>query len=149
MILNEVIAALVTMFRDAVPVNVYDGGDPTSVNQGDFVLVGSTGILDEDGAIVTREGSTLGAGEWADEDGEVLCSSWSWTGGTDMAARRAAALVNANLCVDAIAADRTLGGLLVNPGLAQVTELRYQPRQTAEGTQCRILFSVSYSHLNT
>lgn len=148
MILDDVLQALVALFDAAVSVPVHDGPVPQSVNSGEFVLVGSTGD-DEDGAVVDIELSTLGPGDWFDESGEIVCSAWSWSGGTDLAARRAAALALASACASAVAADRTLGGLLEAPGLAQTQVFRYEPRQTSEGAICRIVFSVTYAHVNT
>lgn len=148
MILNSVILALVDLFDASVTATVYDGPVPSSVNKGEFVLVGSTGE-DEDGAFVETELSTLGAGDWIEETGEVVCSAWSWSGGTDLTAKRVAAAALAADCAAAVAADRTLGGLLVAPGLAQVSAFQYQPRQTTDGAICRFTFSVTYRHVNT
>lgn len=148
MILDDVIAALVAKFSTAVDVPVHDGPVPTSVNSGEFVLVGSTGD-DEDGAAVDLGLSSMGPGTWTDEAGEIVCSTWSWGGGTDLAVRRSAALGLAVACADALAADRTLGGLLQAPGLGEVRTFRYEPRQTKEGAICRIVFSVDYIHVNT
>lgn len=148
MILNAVVLALVDLFDTAVSATVYDGPVPTSVNESSFVLVGSTGD-DDDGAFVETELSTLGDGTWIDEAGEVVCSAWSWSGGTDLAAHRVIAGGLAADCAAAVAADRTLGGLLVAPGLAQVSAFQYQPRQTTEGAICRFTFSVTYRHVNT
>lgn len=148
MILNSVIASLVTVFDTAVSVDVYDGPVPTSVNKSDFVLVGSTGEED-DGAVVELALSDTGPGTWFDETGEVVCSVWSWSGNTDLAARRVAAAANAVACINAVKANRTLSGLLVAPGLAEVSVLNYQPRQTSEGAICRFTFNVSYRHLVT
>lgn len=148
MILDDVILALVARFGTAVTAPVYDGPVPAAVNKGDFVLVGSTGE-DDDGGAVDLELSTLGPGTWLEEVGEVVCSCWSWSGGTDLPARRAAADALTAACVTAVATDRTLGGLLVAPGLAEVTAIRYQPRQTSEGAICRFTFSVLYRHVNT
>ena len=148
MILNAVLLALVSRFDGAVAAPVYDGPVPAAVNNGDFVLVGSTGE-DEDGAAVDLELSEMGPGTWLNETGEVVCSFWSWTGGTNLPARRAAASALATACAAAVAADRTLGGLLVAPGLAEVSTIRYQPRQTSDGAICRFTFSVLYRHVNT
>lgn len=148
MILDEVILALVALFDGAVAAPVYDGPVPAAVNKGDFVLVGSTGE-DDDGAVIEQELSEVGPGTWLNEVGEVVCSCWSWSGGTDLPARRAAAAALVTACADAVAADRTLGGLLKTPGLAEVSSIAYQPRQTSDGAICRFTFFVTYRHVNT
>lgn len=83
------------------------------------------------------------------ESGEVVCSAWSYSGGTDLSARRLAALDLASTCAATVNGDRELGGLLVPPGLASAGEFRYQPRQTPEGAICRVVFTVAYSSLIT
>ena len=147
MILNSVIPYLVTLFDGAVAAQVFDGPKPASVNNGAFILVGSTGEED-DGARVEMVSSTLGPGTWFDEFGEVTCSAWSWSGGTDVVARRTEALALAVACVNAVHDDRTLGGLLLMPG-ATTSDISYQPRQSDTGAIVRIIFSVSYQALNT
>lgn len=149
MILNSVIAALVALFDAAVSASVFDGPKPAAVNKGDFVLVGSNGEEGDVGATVDQSLSDLGPGTWLEEVGEVVCSFWSWSGGTDTAARRTAAFNLATACADAVAADRRLGGLIVGPGIAEVSALSYQSQQTADGAICRFTFSVTYRHTNS
>lgn len=149
MILEQVIAALVSMFRLAVSVDVFDGPVPTSVTKGDFVLVGANGDDGDIGATVEQTLSDLGPGTWLEETGEIICSFWSWSGTTDIAARRGAASALAMSCADAVAADRRLGGLIEGPGIAEVSALSYQAQQTKEGAICRFSFSVTYRHLIT
>lgn len=148
MILNEVIARLLTLFRANTTFPVVDGPVPAAANQSDLVLVGSAGE-DEPGGIITRELSDLGPGGWRNEIGEVVCSVFSWRGGGDLPARRAAALDVARTLVDAVEADRTLGGLLRGPGVSTVGEVIYEPRQTEQGPIVRVQFSVTYQHLDT
>lgn len=148
MILDDVIAALVARFDAAVTATVYDGPVPTAVNKGNFVLVGATGDEGDIGATVDQTLSTLGPGTWLEEVGEIVCSFWSWDGGTDVAARRTAALANANACAAAVHEDRQLGGLIVPPGIAEVSAFSYQAQQTNKGALCRITFSVTYRHTN-
>lgn len=147
MILDSIIPYLVTMFDAAVASPVFDGPKPVAVNHGEFVLVGSTGEED-DGARFEMAASDLGPGSWFDEFGEVVCSAWSWSGGTDIVARRAKALALASACVTAVHADRRLGGLCLEPG-AVVSDLSYQPRQSDTGAIVRVVFSVTYKALNT
>lgn len=147
MIANQAIDYLGTLFATAVSVSVYEG-QPTAVNDRQFVVVNSTGETGEDLTTVRLEPSTLGPGTWLDESGEVACSAWSWSGGTDMSARRAEALSLGASCVTAVQADRTLGGLLVGPD-AVVSELRLEATQFKEGPLARVSFTVAYQALNT
>lgn len=149
MILNDVIAALKTSFDAAVsPTEVHDVPSPNLVNLKRFVVIGSEGE-DADGATVDLVPSTLGPGTWTDETGDIVCSAWSAAGGTDLAARRNEAAADAEACVAAVVADRTLGGLLEGAGRATVSALRYRSVQTPKGAFCRFSFTVSYGHLNT
>lgn len=149
MILEDVVADLVTRFRAAVtPVRVFDGPNPNAAQSETFVAVGSTGE-DEDGITVDLELSDLGPGTWVDETGEIVCSAWSWSGGTDLAARRAAAVDLAVACVNAVRADPQLTGLLPKPGRADASAVRVRTLQTDKGALCRASFTVAYSHLST
>lgn len=148
MILNEVIARLVIIFDAATPWPVVDGPKPEAVNHREFVLVGSTGE-DEDGGVIDRVSSDLGPGTWRDESGEVICSVWSWSGGNDLSQRRALALATTSTLIEAVEADPSLGGLLTAPQLAEVLDVRYQPRQTETGAIVRVVFTVSYRTLET
>lgn len=147
MILAEVIDRLVTVFDAAVAVDVYDGPKPEAVNKPQFVVVGSSGD-DEDGAAADLTPSDTGPGGWLDETGEIICSAWSWSGGTDVATRRSEALSLAESCLSALHADRTLGGLLVVPG-AVTSTLRYEARQPESGAIVRVSFTVAYTALIT
>jgi hypothetical protein len=148
MILNDVIAALDVLFTAAVDVPVFDVPDPSVINNDRFIVIGSEGE-DDDGATVDLTESTLGPGGWLDETGEVVCSVWAASGGTDLAARRNAAATLTEACVAAVRNDRELGGLLVGAGVAGVSSLRYRLVQTPQGAFCRFSFSVSYQNLNT
>ena len=149
MILHTVITTLTTTFNAAIVPTVYDGPVPAAVNATDYGLVGSTGEDGEEGATADLTLSDLGPGTWHDEAGEVVCAFVSWSGSNDVVARRLAALNMASACADAVHADRTLGGLLTEPGLAQVSAFRYGAHQFKEGALVRVTFTVTYSHLNT
>lgn len=142
-VLGQVITALVSTFTTANPTaTVIDGPRPSSDRPPLFILVGSTGDEDDD-ATTDDTLSDMGPGTWHDESGEVFCSAWAWTGDTDPAGVRASALAAYAACRDAVAADRTLGGILQLPGLAQVSNMRL--RQSAEGgSLARVIFSVTY-----
>lgn len=149
MILTTVIGKLIEAFAPATGVDVFDGPVPTAVNKTRYVLVGSNGEENEDGATVTDELSNLGPGGWHDEAGQIVCSAWSWSGGTRMQDARDDALTLANACIAAVHADRTLDATLTPPGLAEVSDLRCLMRQGTSGAMCRATFTVTYSHLDT
>lgn len=146
MILNDVITTLAALFDAAVTAPVYDTPDPTAVNNASWVSVSTEGE-DDDGATVELTPSQLGPGTWFDEAGEVVCSAWSQSGGTDTATRRTEAAALALACVAAVRADDTLGGLLTLHR-AEVSALRYRAFQGSTGTLCRFSWTVSYRHLN-
>lgn len=148
-VLGQVITALVSTFTTANPTaTVIDGPRPTSDRATSFILVGSTGD-DDDDATTDDTLSALGPGTWHDENGEVFCSAWAWSGDTDIVTVRTSALGLYRACRDAVAADRTLGGALPLAGLAQVTRARLRQQQTSEGALVRVVFSVTYSTILT
>ena len=149
MILPQVIEYLVTTFRTVTAFPVFDGPVPAAANQPDAVLVGSAGDDDVDGIVVERPASDLGPGTWREEIGEILCSAWSWDGGDNMTARRSAAVAAAEACIAAVESDRSLGGLLTPPRLAEVLEVRYLPLQSPSGAIVRVIFTVTYRTLVT
>lgn len=147
MIFAQVVDHLVTLFDNAVAVDVFDSLDPAAVNKTDFLIVAAT-AEGEEGGTVSHEFSDLGPGGWLVETGSVACSAWSWAGGTDIRPRRAAAMAVVSACVDAVAADRLLGGLIVSPGFAIATGIRFVPMRTDKGVGAAIDFTVQYQTLN-
>lgn len=156
---GDVIAALVTTFDGitgfALPATataadavVFDGPLPTESRPFRFVLVGSTGE-DDDDFTTDDEVSAMGPGNWHEETGSVACSAWAWSGSGDIAALRAQALDLYEACRDAVAANRTLGGVLPVNGLAQVTAGRGRQVQTSNGPLCRVVFTVTYRTVQT
>lgn len=151
MILNEVIAYLRTSWATAInnaDIPVLDSPDPSAVNKNKFVAIGSEGT-DDEGIVVDFTSSDLGPGGWTDETAEITCSAWSWSGGSDLAARRQEAVDLAETCIEAVRADRTFSGLIVGPGMAEVSSMRVTVTQETGGPLCRVTFTVSYRHLNT
>lgn len=145
-VLSDVIDRLVVVFAGAVTVPVVDGPVATSVNQGRFVSVGA-GAEGEGGA-TTIDPSDLGPGTWLQEIGEVACSAWSWSGGTDLALHRRQSLELAEQCTNAVRGDRTLAGLLVEP-TAHASGLTYRAEQTSTGPIAVVSFTVAYQALVT
>lgn len=147
MILGDVIARLVSLYDAAVTTVVYDGPKPEAVNQSRYILVGSDGE-GGDGASADLEPSDTGPGSWWDERGEITCSAWSHYGGTDLATCRAQALADAEACLAAVHADRSLNGLLNTPG-ATTSGVTISARQTPTGALVRVTFTVAYQALVT
>lgn len=147
MILGDVISRLVILYDAAVTSTVYDGPRPDAANQPRYVLVGSDAEGD-DGATADLVPSGTGPGTWWDESGEVICSAWSHYGGTDLATCRSQALSDAEACLAAVHADRSLNGLLVTPG-ATTSGVSISARQTQAGALVRVTFTVAYQALVT
>lgn len=149
MIVNSVIAALITGFEGATPTaQVFDGPDASSLNKTAFVLVGSTGDEDEEAVLVERTPSPL-AFDWFDETGSIDCCAVAWSGGTDVAARRAASFELATQCVNWLRSNRYLGGVLASPYGAEASGLTLRQTQTEQGVLVRVLFTVAYRALIT
>jgi hypothetical protein len=147
MILNEVIAKLLTICDSATgSTRVYDSW--AADLSGDFVVVGSDGE-DDDGASVEFAEAEMGPGGWVVEVGEVTVSTWAQSGDGDVAATRDASHALSESCVSAIRANRDLDGLIVGPGICEVTGLRYRALLTDAGGFCRYTFTVRYQHLLT
>lgn len=111
-IVLDVIDALVTKYRTALPnVTVYDGTG-ISEDPGDFVMVG-VGDPDSDqpptSAETTSEWAGLGA-RARDEEGTITCCAVSWNGESEgLASARAGIRSIVNAISDAHRADPTLG----------------------------------------
>lgn len=77
------------------------------------------------------------------EDGEITCAVVAVLGGTiDIPAVRARALAVVDDCEDALRADKTLGGLVMQ---AHLTAQRFIPMKTDKGSKGRVVFTVSYT----
>jgi hypothetical protein len=147
MILGDVISRLVTLYTAAVTSTVYDGPKHEALSHGRWVLVGSDAEGDE-GAAAELTPSDTGSGDWWDEAGEVVCSAWSHYGGSDIVTRRTEALSDAEACLAAVHADRSLNGLLNTPG-ATTSGVTVSARQTQTGALVRVTFTVAYQALVT
>lgn len=147
-------AQLVTIFATITPPTadfaVFDGPMSRTSPPKSFLLVGTdggeTGGGDEreDGATAEQTLSPM-ANNWREESGEVVCAAWAWSGETDFVALRTTVKAIADAAETLIQGDRTLGGVLVKPALAEVTALRLREVQTTNGAFVRGAFTVSYS----
>lgn len=138
-------------------VEVFNGPLPAkSTPPKKFVLIGTDGGDDGFGSAFGDEASTieqtesdLGGNGWRDEDGLIICAAWAWSGDTDLAPVRSTTSDIVLAIEAAVRADRTLGGVLILPGLATFTSARFQEAQTSKGALARALFTVSYRALIT
>lgn len=153
-VLDDVVNALHAAFAAAVTVPVYDGPDRDALLAGRdrFVFVGTDGEAlvdpdadDVDGITADESWSPMGPGSWREMSGEVTCAAWAWRGDTDMRARRLEAEALARACASAVHLDRALGGVLVEPGGAEVSSFRYRLRHTSKGAVARVVFSVTFT----
>lgn len=145
--------ALVTQFA-ITTADVFPGPRPRGVNPKRYVLVGSDG--GETGAESTDDGlsadqtpSELGPGTWRDETGSIVCAVWAWSGNSTVTADETAARALFDQCEDALAADRTLGGVLTATGAAELASLSVRESLLKSGPFVRIAFGVNYGALIT
>lgn len=141
-------AAVKAVLDAAVAVPVYEAGELVGDDERAYVTVGEVG---EDGEIAsaTQEATALGGNQWHLETGSIPCALEAWDGGADIASVRVTAKALLTACVQAVRNDRSLGGLLVLPGLAEVTDLRLSEGQTSRGVLVRAGFTVRYTALLT
>lgn len=147
--LFDVQTALYNLFSNAaVAANVHDGPHPTSDPSGEAVFVGSSG--EDDYALTADQTQSLLSGvSMRDESGTIVCSAWVWHGDADLATLRSRAEAIVTNCENAVNADPSLGGLLSEGYLAQVTSFRSRQQQTSAGAIVRAVFDVSYTALLT
>lgn len=154
----DVLVARFAAAAAAVPgvsVKVYEGPDRDALTDGrtHLLFVGTDGESlmvpdgeEADGIVESETPSEMGPPlrAWS---AQVTCSAWAWTGDADMRARRREAGVIADACRTSVLADRTLGGVLVPPGFADVTGVAYRLRHTSKGAVARAVFTVDLSSL--
>lgn len=152
--LGAVIDALVAKFTGALSVPVYDGPQPVASSARQFVQVGASQELGNDG--VEAESSLslseldFGTGAFRDEQGSVTCSVWVWGGSSWSKDMRDAAQALLDECEAAVRADPQLGGVLYGePYRAEVGSAHMRQEQTANGYLVRIVFAVTYTNLLT
>lgn len=143
-VLDDVLAALLTIFQAAVgtSVPVYDGLPATSAVDLDFVLVGDDGDpanSDQPAGTITQERVELDGR--VTEVGDVTCCVISQTGDDDLPGRRASSRALMLAVETAIRADRTLGGVVTRSNVADVT--LWQARNE-RGSVVRRVFTVHY-----
>lgn len=123
-------------------VQVVDGPQVTSDPSDDWLFVGfNGGSPDEFNEGATAAQSRMAFQRVKQEDGQVTCAVVSVAGDTEIPSLRARAYGFVSAAEDAVRADATLGGLVMD---AFVSEHRYSPVQTQQGAKVRIVFTVTY-----
>ena len=134
-----VIDALVSTLTAALPnVRVIDGPF-VSVPDGDYLTVGWT----PDGDTTSGGQTWAGLGNRArDEQIDVPCYCDSYSGSTAVSARRTAAFALMAAAETALRNDPTLGGVIPNPGWAQISAYTERQEQTDAGVAVGVVFHV-------
>lgn len=134
-----VLDALVSTFTAALPTARVIDGPFTTVPDGDYLTVGST----PDGDTTTGQQDWASLGNRArNEQIDVPCYCDSYSGSTDVAARRNAAFAMFAAAEDALRTDPTLGGVIPNPGWAQIGTYSERQEQTEAGLAVGVVFHV-------
>lgn len=102
----------------------FDGDTPTNQNQ--------SATMQQDMFAFSRVKS---------EEGDVLCAAVTVQGPPEIPAVRQQAYAIVSAAEDALRADSTLGGLVMN---AYVSGHNYYPVQTTSGAKVRVVFTVRY-----
>lgn len=143
--LDDVLAALVTVFQTAVgaSVPVYDALPVTAAADLQLVLVGDDGDAnsDEPAATTTQTRETRNIVGAYTEAGDVTCAVICQTGDDDVPALRVASRALMAAVEAAVRADPTLGGVVVRALIETVT--LWQIRN-ANGSAVRRVFTVHY-----
>lgn len=156
-LLFDVRDALLTQFTAALTgkdTTIFPGPRAAGANPKKYLLIGADGgdtgaEATDDGMSAEQGPSDLGPGTWRDEAGTVVCAAWAWTGNSTAAASEAAARDVFDTCTDALAADRSLAGLLTATGGARLSSVDVLEGRTKQGPYVRIVFGVSYGALIT
>lgn len=140
---DAVILALTAMWTSALTgVMVADGPQANSDASNDWLFVGADGDApDEGNEAAAVEQSWMAFARTKQEDGEVTCAVVSRRGDTNIPAARATAYALFSAAEDALRADNTLSGLLMQ---SYVSAHQYMPAQTTQGAKVRVVFTVTY-----
>ena len=137
-----VVDALVTILTAALPdVDVYDGRWVTApASTRSYLTVGWT--PEEEGPSGEQSWAGLGA-KARDERIAVPCYADAYSGSTDTAERRNAAFELLTAAEDALRADPTLGGAVLQPGWAEVGNYSVRQEQTDAGLEVGVTFVIN------
>jgi hypothetical protein len=139
-----VMSALVTLFRQhpmlgLAGVPVRDGPTLSAEQAVWAVAVGYTG--DENESVVSGSSNPEGLGAAGRETYEVLCAAVARDPGGNMATARTSAYYLYDLCAQAMAADGTLGGLVLSVAVG-ISSLRQQ-QVVGAGAEVTVVFPVN------
>lgn len=132
------VEALVSIFDAATTATVIDGRW-VRVPDGDYLTVGWT--PDDEGSSATQDWVGLG-NRARNEMIDIPCYIDSFSGDTTTASRRNAAFGVLASCEDAVRADPTLGGVVPQPGWAQIGSYRERIEQVEKGLAVGVVFHV-------
>lgn len=136
----DVLDALVALARAALPdMQVLDGGTVRDIER-EAVSIGYTEDDDEPAVEDVRDRAQLTSSP-EDERYEIKCASWSWLGSeTDMSAVRRRAYEFVDAINDALMADQTLGGLVME---ARIPTTSLVQNQVNRGATARVDFVIA------
>ena len=142
--LDAVCIALTTLWDAAfdATVQVVDGPQVNSDPSSDWLFVGHDADRPDDtndGAVATQD--WMAFQRTKEEDGEVTCAIVVVSGDTAIPTVRARALDILSDAEDALRANPTIGGLVMK---SHVSEIRFIPVVTSDGSKARVVFTVTY-----
>ena len=139
---DAVILALTAMWTSALTgVTVSDGPQANSDPSPDWLFVGADGDVPDEGMEgASVDQSWMAFARTKQEDGEVTCAVVSVRGDKDIPSARASAYALFAAAEDALRADNTLSGLLMQ---SHVSAHQYMPI-LAPTAKVRVVFTVTY-----
>lgn len=138
---DAVCLALTAKWQAALTgVSVADGPQVNSDPAPDWLFVGSD-AADTGNLAAFGEQSLMAFTRVKKDNGQVTCAVVSVRGDDNITAARASANATLSAAEDALRADMTLGGLVMQ---AYVSTYQYTPSQTTAGAHVRIVFTVTY-----
>lgn len=134
------IAQLVTQLDAALDVPVFDGPAFGDDARSSWLEVGIGDPNDPEGVAATSRMEWRGLGARSrDEEIEIFCAAWAWTGDDGLTAPRALAYELAAEAEAALVADPSLGGVALFGG---VSELTLRQGYSTEGATVGVMFQV-------
>ena len=147
----DVRAALVDLLTETLNVPVFDGPVARKTPPKTFVLVGTdggesgTGEASADGYETRQSWAALGSTGRRNEEGEIVCAAWAWSGSTDLTDVRTTVRDLTDQIEAALVADRQLGGVLPAGHGAELARFSLTERQREGGGYVRATLTVAYT----
>ena len=138
----QAIDYLVALFRSLVTPDVYVYDGPPTGDAGERIQISVAYSDSEGGPSVNGDAGTSNFG-FPVESYEIDCSISISDGDTDLASKRTEARSLFNSLVGAVRADRSLGGLIKLPGLAEISGFVYVQDQDETGSVTIAAFTVN------